>query len=333
WTGFRPLTVAGIHRESATIVSFRLAAPDGTVLPPALPGQYLTVRVAGAADPAPVRSYSLSSAPGEPAYRISVKREGLVSRYLHEHLALGDTLQVAAPRGSFVLAADDRPVLLVSAGVGVTPVLAMLHRLAVERTRREVWWLHAAHDAEEQAFDAETRELLAVLPKARAEIYLSGTRRLTSERLAELGLPGGAVAYVCGPKKFMTEIGDALVRLGIDVHTELFAGHARLNPGITGADDRMPHQPRGETGNGPLVTFSRSGLAVRWRDAEASLLELAEACDVPTRWSCRTGVCHNCVTPLLSGAVVYSPEPLEAPDGGEVLICCSRPAGEVVLDL
>jgi ferredoxin len=128
----------------------------------------------------------------------------------------------------------------------------------------------------------------------------------------------------------------ALARVGIEpanVHTELFGGRARLNPGVTGAMHTTPHQPSGVAGTGPLVTFSRSGLAVRWRDREASLLELAEACDVPTRWSCRTGVCHNCVTPLLSGQVDYAPEPLEPPAEGEVLICCSRPAGEVVLDL
>lgn len=336
WTGFRPLRVTEIHRESSTIISVRLGTADGSRLPPALPGQYLTVRVAGVADPAPVRSYSLSSAPGEDTYRISVKRDGLVSSYLHAKLATGDVLDVAAPRGDFVLRDGAGPVLLVSAGVGVTPVLAMLYRLAADRTDREVWWLQAAHDAQQQAFAAEAHRLLTTLPHAHEEIFLSGTRRLTAEHLIDLGLPRDATAYVCGPEKFMSDVGDALARLGIDrtrVHTELFGGRERLNPGVTGATVVSPHPPDGAAGTGPLVTFSRSGLSVRWRDSEASLLELAEACDVPTRWSCRTGVCHNCVTPVLSGQVAYAPEPLEMPAEGEVLICCSHPAGEVVLDL
>jgi ferredoxin-NADP reductase/MOSC domain-containing protein YiiM len=336
WKGFRPLRVTEIHRESSTIISVRLAAADASKLPPALAGQYLTLRVAGAGDPPPVRSYSLSSGPGEDTYRISVKRDGLVSTYLHAKLATGDVLDAAAPRGDFVLAKAEGPVLLVSAGVGVTPVLAMLYRLAADHTEREVWWLQAAHDAQQQAFAAEAHRLLQTLPHAHEEIFLSGTRRLTAEHLDELGLPRGATAYVCGPEKFMSDVGDALADLGIAparVHTELFGGRARLNPGVTGATSTPPHQPAGAKGTGSLVTFSRSGVTVRWRDSEASLLELAEACDVPTRWSCRTGVCHNCVTPLLSGQVAYAPEPLEMPAEGEVLICCSHPAGEVVLDL
>ena len=336
WKGFRRLRVTEIHRESSTIISVRFAAADGARLPAAIPGQYLTVRVAGAADPAPVRSYSLSSGPGEPTYRISVKRDGIASTYLHTHLAVGDVLEAAAPRGDFVLGPGDGPVLLVSAGVGVTPVLAMLYQLAGAGTEREIWWLQAAHDAEQQAFAAEAHRLLAGLPHTREEVFLSTTRRLTADRLAELGLPAGATAYVCGPEQFMTDVGQALAGLGVDpadVHTEMFGGRSRMNPGITGAKDVPPHQPAGAAGAGALVTFSRSGLAVRWRDSEASLLELAEACDVPTRWSCRTGVCHNCVTPVLSGDVVYGPEPLEQPAGGEVLICCSRPTGDLVLDL
>jgi ferredoxin-NADP reductase/MOSC domain-containing protein YiiM len=336
WKGFRPLRVTEIHRESPAILSVRLAAVDGTRLPVARPGQYLTVRVAGAGDPAPVRSYSLSSGPADPTYRIGVKRDGIASSYLHARLAVGDVLQVAAPRGDFVLGTGDGPVLLVSAGVGVTPMLAMLHQLADDRSEREVWWLHAARDAEQQAFAAEAHRLLAALPHTHEEIFLSSSRRLTAGRLAGLGLPTGATAYICGPETFMTDVGQALIRLGIDpadVHTELFGGRTRMNPGVTGIKNTPPHQPYGATGTGALVTFARSGLAVRGRDTEASLLELAEECDVPTRWSCRTGVCHNCVTPLLSGQVAYRPDPLEPPAGDEVLICCARPAGDVVLDL
>jgi ferredoxin len=106
-----------------------------------------------------------------------------------------------------------------------------------------------------------------------------------------------------------------------------------LTPGIAPAPARPPHQPPGPPGPGPLVSFARTGLVVPWNPSLRSLLELAEACDVPARWACRTGVCHNCKSGLISGAVDYDPEPLDPPAAGSVLICCSRPAGDVVLDL
>src|SRR4051812_14336231 len=146
WPGFRPMRVAEVRRESATIASFRLVPADGDgPVPDAAAGQYLTVRVRPDADAPPlVRSYSMSDLPGERGYRISVKREGAGSRYLHDHVTVGDLLDVAAPRGSFVLHDGTRPVVLVSAGVGATPVLAMLRALVAQHGRRPVWWLHGA---------------------------------------------------------------------------------------------------------------------------------------------------------------------------------------------
>jgi ferredoxin-NADP reductase/MOSC domain-containing protein YiiM len=336
WAGFRPLSVTGIARESSTIISISLAAPDGRPLPPAAPGRYLTLRVPGAGDPAPVRSYSLSSADGA-AYRISVKREGAVSTWLQTRLREGATVEVAAPRGDFVLRPGTGPVLLISAGVGVTPVLAMLHRLATDHSEREVWWLHTARDEAQEAFGAEAHSMLTSLPHAHEHVFLTGAgHRLTAGALAGLGLPAEAEAYICGPPAFMDDMRTALTGLGVDpgrVHTELFGELAAVNPGVVAAPARPPHQPAGPAGTGPAVTFVRAGLSVRWPEDESTLLTLAEACDVPTRWSCRTGVCHTCVTPLLSGEVAYDPEPLESPVPGQILLCCARPAHDVVLDL
>jgi ferredoxin len=135
----------------------------------------------------------------------------------------------------------------------------------------------------------------------------------------------------------MTDMRQALTEAGIDpahIHTELFGTLAAINPGLTDHPARAPHQPPGPPGTGPLVTFARSGIAVPFdADNNRSVLELADACDVPTRWSCRTGVCHTCVTPLLSGTVTYSPDPLEPPADGEILICCARPGTDLVLDM
>jgi ferredoxin len=134
----------------------------------------------------------------------------------------------------------------------------------------------------------------------------------------------------------MADMHDALTASGLRpaaIHTELFGALPSVNPGLTGQAARPPHQPPGPEGTGPLVTFARSGLSVRFGGAGRSVLELADACDVPTRWSCRTGVCHTCVTPLLSGDISYAPEPLEPPPPGQVLICCARPSTDTVLDM
>ncbi|MEV5834863.1 MOSC and FAD-binding oxidoreductase domain-containing protein [Nocardia sp. NPDC052112] len=340
WSGFRGMRVVDIVRESSTITSVYLAVAEGARPPSALPGQYITLRLTDAGDPAPVRSYSLSSAPGSDTYRISVKREGLASTYVHTRLRIGAIVEVAAPRGDFVLAAGAGPVLLVSGGVGVTPVLAMLHQLAAQRSDRDVWWLHTAHNSDQQAFADEAHRLLQSLPNAHEQVFHTAPangvppRRLTAETLATLGLPSGATAYVCGPERFMTAMCESLTALGITrIHTELFGTRTPINPGVTTVSSTPPHQPPGPSGTGPSVTFARSGLSTRWQRTAGSLLELAEACGVPTRWSCRTGVCHTCTTPLLAGATSYLPDPLEAPDNDEVLICCARPDGDIVLDL
>ena len=339
WAGFRPLRVSKVVPESATVSSIYLTAPDESPLPAAQAGQYLTLRVTGAGQPPPVRSYSLSSAPGAGAYRISVKREprGAASRYLNDTLRPGATLDVAAPRGDFMLSAGTGPVLLISAGIGVTPVLAMLHQLAAAPSMREVWWILGAREPREHPLAAEAHALLASLPHARERVFYSATAgRLSKDKLLALAVPADASAYICGPASFMTDMRDALSAAGVDparIHTELFGALASINPGLTGQAARSPHQPPGPAGTGPMVTFARSGIATRSGAAGRTLLELADACDVPTRWSCRSGVCHTCTTPLLSGAVSYAPDPLEPPADGEVLICCAQPSADIVLDM
>jgi MOSC domain-containing protein YiiM/ferredoxin-NADP reductase len=195
WPGFRPLRVAEIRRESSTIASLYLEPADQSeAKPAAAAGQYLTVRLrASSGGPPLVRSYSLSDVPGARGYRISVKREGAASRYLHEHVKVGDILDVAAPRGSFVLHEDARPVVLISAGVGATPVLAMLHALAREHTTRPVWWLHGARNGDEHAFGAEADALLATLPDAHR--VLAYSRPVPARRSAPtMTWPGGSTS-------------------------------------------------------------------------------------------------------------------------------------------
>ncbi len=350
WPAFRKLRVTKVVSEDATVCSIYLAAADGAALPTARAGQYLTLRVTGAGQPAPVRSYSLSSAPDVGTYRISVKQEphGTASGWLNHSLRPGTLLEVAAPRGQFTLEDGTGPILLISAGIGVTPVLSMLYQLAESHSQRDVWWLYGARGPGEHPFAAEAHDLLAALPRAREHVFYSAAMpaecrragaasgRITKDKLAALGVPADAAAYICGPTSFMSDMRDALTELGIasaSIHTELFGALASINPGLTGQHARPPHQPPEPSGAGPQVTFARSGITTRFGDGWRNVLDLADACDVPTRWSCRTGVCHTCVTPLLSGDISYSPDPLEPPADGQVLICCARPKTELVLDM
>ena len=352
WPGFRPLAVTALDRESDSVISVRLADPGGTPLPPPRPGQFLTLRLNAVPGARPLlRSYSLSGAPDAGSYRISVKREahGVGSQFVHTRVRPGDLLEAAAPRGTFVLQPGDRPVLLISAGVGATPVLAMLHALAAGASGRDVWWLHGARNRAEEPFAEESRSLLAALARGHRHVCYSRPApgevlgrdyqtagRLSASVLAGLGLPRDADAYICGPAAFMAEISAALVELGVDgarVHTEIFGAAPSQTPGIAAMSAQPPHPPAGQPADGPEVAFARSGLTVRWDRGYGSLLELAEACDVPVRWSCRTGVCHTCETDLLSGTVSYAPDPLDEPASGSILICCSEPSGDLVLDL
>jgi ferredoxin-NADP reductase/MOSC domain-containing protein YiiM/ferredoxin len=352
WPGFRHLTVKAITRESDSAISIRFEDPTGAPLPPARPGQYLTLRVQpDKRQRAVLRNYSLSGPPGAGYYRVTVKRErgGVASGYLHTRLGVGDQLDVAAPRGTFILDQTHAPVLLISAGIGATPVLAMLQALAQERSDREIWWLHGARNGREHSFAAEARALLASLPNARAQVYYSrpgptdlegrdfdSAGRLTALELTELKSPPDAEAYTCGPAAFMDDISAGLAALGLDasrIHTEPFGPAASQTPGIAATPARAPHAPAGQPGNGPTIAFARSDLTIPWSTNYGTLLELAESCDVPVRWSCRTGVCHTCETTLIAGNVDYSLDPVEPPTDGSVFICCSQPRDDIVLDL
>jgi ferredoxin-NADP reductase/MOSC domain-containing protein YiiM len=352
WPGFRPLAVTAITRESESVASVCLADPGGAAVPAALPGQFVTLRLPVTTGAAPLlRSYSLSGPPAAESYRISVKREpnGAGSQFIHARLRAGDRLETAAPRGTFLLRPGTEPVLLISAGVGATPVLAMLHALAAARSDRDIWWLHGARNRAEEPFAAESRSLVAALPRGHWHICYSRpgpgevqgrnyqtAGRLSPAVLSALELPRDADAYICGPTAFMAEVSAALVCLGIDgtrIRTEIFGAAPSITPGIAPVAARPPHPPAGEKGDGPQVAFARSSLTVRWDDGYPSLLELAEACDVPVRWSCRTGVCHTCETALLSGSVSYAPDPVDNPADGSALICCSQPRGDLALDL
>ena len=351
--GFHRLAVTSIDRESADVLSVTMQSPDGQPLPAAQPGQYVVLRLQPAAGGAPIfRSYSLSGPLSAERYRISVKIEpdGVAGTWLRDRVRVGDALDVSSPRGSFILQAGERPVVLLSAGIGATPVLAMLHALAAARPARQVLWLHAARDREHHPFAAEVRRLMLALPHGRSYVCYSkpasfdklgedfdAAGHLSRSVFEEAGIPREADVYLCGPAAFMADMKAALAGYGVPpqrIHIEIFNGGEPMSPGVVGAVTRNPHPPEGDTNTGPLVSFARSGIAAHWNaSAYQSILELAEACDVPVRWACRSGVCHSCESGLVSGAVAYGPEPLDKPAEGNILVCCSQPVRDAVIDL
>jgi ferredoxin-NADP reductase len=350
WPGFRQMRVANINKESDNVTSIILEPTDGQPLAVFRAGQFVVLRLLVDPGKSPVlRSYSLSDLPGADHFRISVKSElnGIGSPFLCNR-ARGDLLDVSAPRGSFTLRPGQNPVVLLSAGVGATPVMSMLHSLAADKSQREIWWVYGARNSVDHPFAEESRSLLkqlsrgrgyfvysrpAAIDKAGADFDAPG--HIDAALLERIGVSRNSDFYLCGPTSFLQNMRDGLRNWGVlggNVHTEIFGALESITPGMAQVV-HTPHPPQGPPGSGPPVSFARSGITAAWDPKFASLLELAEECDVPVRWSCRSGVCHTCMTGLIAGSIIYNPEPLERPAPGNVLVCCSQPRAGVTLDL
>ena len=351
WPGFRQMRVANIHKESDSVTSFILEPIDGQPLPVFQAGQFVVLRMLVEQGKSPaLRSYSLSDLPAADHFRISVKNEsnGIGSSFLCNRAREGDLLDVSAPRGSFILRPSPSPVVLLSAGVGATPVMSMLHTLAAEKSQREIWWIYGTRNGVDHPFAEESRSLLKQLSRGRRFIVYSrpaandqvgadfdAPGHIDTALLEKIGVSQGSDFYLCGPPSFLQNMRDGLRNWGVlveNVHTEIFGSLDAITPGMAQVV-HTPHPPQGPRGSGPPVSFARSGITAAWDSKFGSLLELAEACDVPVRWSCRTGVCHTCMTGLIGGSIIYNPEPLERPAPGNVLVCCSQPTADVTLDL
>lgn len=348
WSGFRPFIVKRALIESDGVRSFELISSDGSPAPNFLPGQHIAVRMNAAQNEPPlVRMYSLCGAQGGPELRIAVKLEtnGAGGIYMHQNVREGDVLEISAPRGTFTLTDDKSPLVLLSAGVGVTPLLSMLHRVATYDPGREVWWIHSCRNGAYESFRQEIKLLGGKLSAFhRVVVYSSPGRdelndidynikgHLDLRTLQDLHLPVKSECYLCGPPKYLQNITAALKAIGIkesNIKSELFGS----SPETASSNGKPPHLPAENTGQGPLVTFSKSKISFKWNDKFNNLLEAAEACNVPVHWSCRMGVCHLCETGIIDGQVKYSPNPLDPPADGNVLLCCSVPTNPIDLDL
>ncbi|GAU85846.1 2Fe-2S iron-sulfur cluster-binding protein [Bosea sp. BIWAKO-01] len=364
-SGFRELAVLAKKRESSTITSFELAPVKREQWRPFRPGQFLVLRCASPSEGRFVpRTYSVSSPPAETGrYRITVKREaapsaglpdGIGSCFLHDEVEVGDILLADGPRGDFVLREDSaRPVLLLSGGVGLTPLVSMLHALAADAGRR-VFFIHACDNGEVHALADEVDAIAAQHPHVGVHCCYrfptEADRRagrfhsegLVSRELLQSLLPlDDYDVYLCGPPPFMDAIHGLVRSLGIApdrIATEVFggsgrAGAARAANGASSPDTAAPPVASPAEATGPLVEFRRSGRSVAWNPAAESLLAFAEDSGLDPEFSCRSGICGTCRTGIIAGEVDYFEEPLDPPGDGQILLCCARPKGNLVLDL
>lgn len=341
---WRPFRVAKIVDESAVIRSFQLEPADGLGLIPHAAGQHLPIRLTIAGEDRPIiRTYTLSTAPSDNIYRISVKRQGLASIHLHDSVSEGDIIEARAPAGDFTLdALERRPAVLMAAGVGVTPMLAMLRHIVYEglRTRhvRPTTFFYAARSKAERAFDGELAALAEQVSGAvRVIRLLEQTDGAVPQQdfdaagRIDMGLLKQALGfdnydfYLCGPPPFMQSIYDGLRSLNVAdarVHAEAF-GPASLKR----TSDSFDHEPVILPATAPVpVAFARSAKEARWTPETGTLLELAEARGLTPDYNCRGGSCGTCRTRIIEGAVAYPVKPSAKLSAGEALICCAVPA-------
>ena len=359
---YRTFVVDRKERESESITSFYLAPEDGAALPEFLPGQFLSFELAipGQAKPL-LRTYSLSDAPNAEHYRVSIKREpapagqpelapGLSSAYFHDQVALGSKLRVGPPRGKFHLDPDSqKAVVLLSGGVGLTPMIAMLNTIVRSGTRRPVWFIHGARNGREHAMGAHVRRIAEENDNAQVHIRYSQPeagdrvgRDYDSQGHLDIALLKQVLPfddyefYLCGPTPFMRSLYCGLLSHDVSeerIHYEFFGPASVLKEEAGPATSALAPSAEAELTADIQISFARSGVSADWDPACESILDLAERHGLNPDYSCRSGICHTCACELIEGEVEYFEEPLDEPDPGSVLICCSRPKTSLVIEV
>ena len=360
--GYRNFVVERRERESETVTSFYLVPEDGAALPAFLPGQFLTFELTIPGQPKPLlRTYSLSDSPKPEYYRVSIKREaapadrpdlkpGLSSTYFHDQVDVGAKLRVGAPRGKFHLDPDgERPVVLLSAGVGLTPMISMMNAIVESGTGRSVWFIHGARNGRVHAMGAQVRRMVAANRNVSAHICYSQPEAADIEgrdydsrghvdiALLKRVLPFDDYEFfLCGPTPFIRSLYCDLLALDVSekrIHYEFFGPASILKEDAKPIGPATVPSAETELSGGIEVTFARSGVTAAWYQACESSLDLAERQGLSPDYSCRSGICHTCMCALVEGEVEYLEDPLDKPEPGCVLICCARPKTSLVIEV
>ncbi len=360
--GFRNFIVDRKEPESETITSFYLLPEDGVALAEFQPGQFLTFEldIPGHEKPL-IRTYSLSDSANPDYYRVSIKREptprdlpdvppGLSSNYFHDQVEVGTKLRVGAPRGKFHLDQEsERAIVLLSGGVGLTPMIAMLNAIVRSGSRRPVWFIHGVRNGREHAMGRHVRNIAEENANIRAHIRYSDPEpddvegrdydspgRVDIPLLKQLLPFDDYDFYLCGPPPFMKSLYCGLLSLSVSearIHYEFFGPGSILQDDSEPASQEETRPAEVELVGGTQIVFARSGLTVGWDPACDSILDLAESQGLNPDYSCRSGICNTCISELTEGEVEYLEEPLDEPDRGHVLICCARPKTSLVIEI
>jgi ferredoxin-NADP reductase/MOSC domain-containing protein YiiM/predicted pyridoxine 5'-phosphate oxidase superfamily flavin-nucleotide-binding protein len=360
--GFHTFVVARKVPESKSITSFYLEPEDGMDLAEFLPGQFLTFKlnIPGQSKPV-IRTYSLSDSPQTGYYRVSIKRElppadqpdvqpGLSSNYFHDQVEPGTKLAVGSPRGKFHLDPESkRAVVLLSAGVGMTPMISMLGSIVQTGKQQATWFIHGTQNSREHAMGELVRRMAeendnvhAHISYSRPEPGDSQGRDYDSHGRIDISLLKRVLPfddyefYLCGPSPFMKSLNCELLSMGVSqsrIHYEFFGPATVLTDQLAPSGPAVTRTGEQELRGEMAVNFSQSGMTVNWDPACESILELAEKHGLSPDYSCRSGICHTCACKLVKGAIAYPEEPLDAPAAGEVLICCAVPKGPVEIEL
>jgi ferredoxin-NADP reductase len=345
---FTTFDVCEVVKESDIITSFYLA-PRTPLARAFVPGEYLIFEHQPETGDPVRREYSISGTRGD-EIRVTIKHEtapevgiadGIMSTRFHNSVHAGDTVTAAGPMGAFTLDRDaDRPVVLLSGGVGLTPVVAMAHDLA--GTARETVFIHACENGNVHALGQEMRDLavghdnllIHTLYRAPTDADQQGrdydTEGMITRDLLDSLVPGPhADFYLCGPGPFMAAMYDTLLEMGVDperISYEFFGPATVLKP-------KKQLQEKAAPSGGPIIKFAKSGVEVEWDPAEENLLEFAEENGVMVDYSCRAGTCVTCMTKVTKGSVSYPVDPFEKPKEGYALLCCCVPDGDLELDV
>lgn len=351
---YRQYQVLRLEPESEMITSFYLYPEDNDGIHCHKAGQFLPIEIQPPGAAAPIqRTYTISNAPNGAYYRLSIKREapprpdlpaGLASSYFHDHVKVGTRIRALSPRGQFTLdESGNRPLVLISGGVGITPMISMLEQLAKDTVgcgcQRQVWFIHGARNGKEQAFAGQVRDLAQNWPCL--TVHFRYSQPLDSEvqgtdydSVGHVDMPllksllrfDDYEFYLCGPPAFMESLYAGLKSLKINderIHYEFFGPGAALYSERPSGFESLPEA----LGNRPpvAVRFDRSDIEATWEPSQGTLLDLAESKGLQPAYSCRSGICQTCAIRVVSGTVDYLEPPMTPPPTDQALICCAYP--------
>jgi len=336
--------ISKIVSESATIKSFYLKPKDKDTVEKYLPGQFITIRVQpNVAEKGQIRNYTISDRPGKDYLRLTIKREenGIVSKHFHDVLKIGDVVEISNPTGNFYLnSRNSNEVVLLSGGVGITPMLSMLEYIAVNEPTKKVLFLHSSLNKAVQPMLPRLKELTTLHNNFDLSIHHSNPMAdevpkidydyegMISKEYLELAIPKTKTdIYLCGPTAFMEAMYKHLTDLGIkeeNIKYEFFGEAKKLGSKQTAIEPVI---------NRYKVRFSKAGIETYWKESNLSILELAEEKGLNPHFSCRMGTCSTCESVLLSGDIEYEPEPFMEAEEGKIFICCSKPVSDLIVDI